>query len=177
MDDPAVRAVLFLEPSCWSSVADDWLQLKLAPAARAVAARLAAKAMPAEVFVGDRWADHPHVPAARPDPGRPLVVHGHCHQKALQGDAAAAAALRRISTDVTVLDAGCCGMAGSFGFTADRYDLSMRIGDLSLFPAVRAADPAAVVVAAGTSCRHQIHDGTGRLAVHPIEVLAHAAGP
>jgi len=77
---------------------------------------------------------------------------------------------------VRVLDSGCCGMAGSFGFTADRYDLSMKIGELSVFPPIRSADASATVVAPGTSCRHQIADGTGRHALHPIELIARAIG-
>jgi Fe-S oxidoreductase len=69
------------------------------------------------------------------------------------------------------LDTGCCGMAGSFGFDKHRYDLSMKIGELALFPAVRALSPSDVLVAPGTSCRHQAHDGTGREALHPIEMV------
>jgi Fe-S oxidoreductase len=71
---------------------------------------------------------------------------------------------------VKVLDTGCCGMAGSFGFTADKYDVSMKIGELSLFPAVR-QNPGACIAAPGTSCRHQIHDGTGVQAKHPMQCL------
>jgi Fe-S oxidoreductase len=70
------------------------------------------------------------------------------------------------------LDTGCCGMAGAFGYTADRYDLSMKIGELALFPAVRKAGVAKTVCATGTSCRHQIHDGTGAHAVHPMQAIA-----
>ena len=89
-------------------------------------------------------------------------------------DSACAASLRRIAPSVTVLSTGCCGMAGSFGFTADRYSLSMKVGELSLFPAVRAADALSMIAAPGTSCRHQIHDGTDRLAFHPMELWARA---
>jgi Fe-S oxidoreductase len=70
-----------------------------------------------------------------------------------------------------VLSTGCCGMAGSFGFTEDRYDLSMRIAEQGVLPAVRAR-PAATVCAPGTSCRHQIHDGAAREALHPVDLLA-----
>jgi Fe-S oxidoreductase len=77
---------------------------------------------------------------------------------------------------VTVLDSGCCGMAGSFGYTADRYDLSMKIGELSVFPPIRAAAPDAAIVAPGTSCRHQIRDGTGRESLHPAEAMARGLG-
>jgi Fe-S oxidoreductase len=74
---------------------------------------------------------------------------------------------------VTVLDAGCCGMAGSFGYEAEHYDLSVRIASLALIPAIT-AEPSAVVVATGTSCRHQIRDLTGRTALHPLELLCTA---
>ena len=108
--------------------------------------------------------------------GEGVLLHGHCHQKALWGLDRSTALLGRICGDrMRVLDSGCCGMAGAFGFTADHYDLSMQIGELSLFPSIR-AEPQATVVAGGTSCRHQILDGTGRRAVHPIEVIARALG-
>jgi Fe-S oxidoreductase len=81
--------------------------------------------------------------------------------------------LRRVAGDkLTVLDSGCCGMAGSFGFTKDRYDVSMKIGELVLLPAVRQAAQETAVAAPGTSCRHQIHDGAGKRAWHPMELLS-----
>ena len=80
--------------------------------------------------------------------------------------------LRRVAgSRLRVLDAGCCGMAGAFGYTADHYDLSMKIAELSLLPAVREAGDEAIIVAGGTSCRHQIRDGTGVRALHPVELL------
>jgi Fe-S oxidoreductase len=104
------------------------------------------------------------------------VLHGHCHQKALWGVDSSAALLRRLVGDqLRVLDSGCCGMAGSFGYTEDHYDLSMKIGEVVLFPAVRAA-AGETIVAPGTSCRHQIKDGTGVTAVHPIEAVASLLG-
>jgi Fe-S oxidoreductase len=107
--------------------------------------------------------------------GRPIVFHGHCHQKALAGTAATVALLERIpGAQVTELDAGCCGMAGSFGFEAEHYELSMQIGESRLFPALRAADAGALVAATGVSCRQQISHGVGRRAWHPVE-LARAA--
>jgi Fe-S oxidoreductase len=106
-----------------------------------------------------------------PAAGRALL-HPHCHQKALDGAKGSADALKLVGgLDVTVLDAGCCGMAGAFGFERAHYDLSVKIAGLELVPALD-AHPDATVVATGTSCRHQIRDLTGRVARHPLEVLA-----
>lgn len=172
--DPNVVAVLVCEPSCLSSMIDDWLQLKM-KATPALRAQLAGKAMLVEEFLEKHWAAHPRRPAFKASENQ-VVYHGHCHQKALWGTAASATVLRRVAgaDNVRVLDSGCCGMAGSFGFTAERYDLSMRIGEQSLFPPIRQSDAGAAIVAPGTSCRHQIRDGTGRSAVHPIEFIAAA---
>lgn len=103
---------------------------------------------------------------------RYLKLHGHCHQKAL-GSVSDTAFVLGLPANYTVevLPSGCCGMAGSFGYEAEHYELSMQVGELVLFPVVRAAAEHVIVVAAGTSCRHQIKDGTARHALHPIEVL------
>jgi len=103
--------------------------------------------------------------------GRRIVFHGHCHQKASNATAGSIELLKRIpGAAVDVLDAGCCGMAGSFGFEREHYDLSMEIGGMRLFPAVNAA-PDAIVSATGVSCRQQIAHGTSRHAVHPVVLL------
>jgi Fe-S oxidoreductase len=75
---------------------------------------------------------------------------------------------------VDIIPSGCCGMAGSFGYEKEHYDLSMKIGDLVLFPTVRSQDNSTIIAAPGTSCRHQIKDGTGRKALHPVEILFEA---
>jgi FAD/FMN-containing dehydrogenase/Fe-S oxidoreductase len=104
--------------------------------------------------------------------GREILFHGHCHQKALAGTAATVALLQRIpGARVTELDAGCCGMAGSFGFEAEHYDLSMRIGESRLFPALREAPAGTLVSATGVSCRQQIGHGVGQRAWHPVELV------
>jgi FAD/FMN-containing dehydrogenase/Fe-S oxidoreductase len=101
-----------------------------------------------------------------------IVFHGHCHQKALAGTEAPVALLERIpGAEVVELDAGCCGMAGSFGFEAEHYDLSMRIGESRLFPALRTEGAATLVAATGVSCRQQIAHGTGREARHPAQIV------
>jgi Fe-S oxidoreductase len=106
---------------------------------------------------------------------RRVLLHGHCHQKALSSLAPTVAMLGLPANySVEVIPSGCCGMAGSFGYEAEHFDLSMQIGELVLFPAVRQAASDTLVAAGGTSCRHQIKDGTGRHASHPVEIL-HAA--
>jgi FAD/FMN-containing dehydrogenase/Fe-S oxidoreductase len=104
-----------------------------------------------------------------------ILLHGHCHQKSLSSmsEAVAALSLPR-GHRVKAIPGGCCGMAGAFGFEKEHYDVSMRIGELAVLPAVRAAAPGTLVVAAGTSCRTQIADGTGRRAEHPVQVLLRA---
>jgi Fe-S oxidoreductase len=158
--------ILGLEPSCLLTLADEWPELHRSPQTRAVAA--AAK-------MADGWlAAQVHekkceLPLAGGN--TPCVLHGHCHQKALLGVAASAPLLKLVpGMDVQVLDAGCCGMAGSFGFEAEHYDLSVQVANLALLPALAKA-PEATVVAPGTSCRHQIHDLAGRKALHPLQVI------
>jgi Fe-S oxidoreductase len=105
--------------------------------------------------------------------GERALLHGHCHQKSFDTMGAVEATLRLIpELAVETIESSCCGMAGSFGFAAETIDVSLAMGELSLLPAVRKAPADALVVANGTSCRHQIHDGTGRRALHVAQVLA-----
>ena len=105
---------------------------------------------------------------------RSIRVHGHCHQKAFGTFDATLELLRTIpGAEVAAIESSCCGMAGAFGHEKGHYDVSMKMAELALLPAVRAA-PAATIVAAGTSCRQQIADGTGREALHPLAFLAGA---
>jgi Fe-S oxidoreductase len=108
---------------------------------------------------------------------RTVVLHGHCQQKALSS-IAPSVKLLSLPQNYTVetIPSGCCGMAGSFGYEKEHYDLSMKIGELVLFPAVRKQNNNTIIAAPGTSCRHQIKDGTGRKALHPVEVLYQALG-
>ncbi|MGL1885299.1 MAG: FAD-binding protein [Reichenbachiella sp.] len=104
-----------------------------------------------------------------------LKVHGHCHQKALSSVITLKDTLSIPENfEVEVIQSGCCGMAGSFGYEKDHYETSMKIGELVLFPAVREASADTIISAPGTSCRHQIKDGTGKIAQHPVEVLYEA---
>ena len=168
-------ALLALEPSCLSAIKDDWLDLQMAVDAKQLNA-LAARSMLVEEFLDARWNEHPRRPEFVSGHEN-VIFHGHCHQKALWGSESGVRLLRRIFGDrLTALDSGCCGMAGSFGYLAHRYDLSMAIGEQSMFPAIRKS-PDAVVVAPGTSCRHQIRDGTDALPLHPIELIAKLVMP
>jgi FAD/FMN-containing dehydrogenase/Fe-S oxidoreductase len=103
---------------------------------------------------------------------RTIKLHGHCHQKAL---ASVESTIKMLSIPVNYkveeIKSGCCGMAGSFGYEKEHYDVSMKVGELVLFPEVRRSGSEVIIAAPGTSCRHQIKDGTGRNALHPIEVL------
>ncbi len=181
------KAIVVAEPSCLSAVKDEWLKFKrlnFNTAGKETAADantlptleslqfVSAHSFLPEDFLDKHWDTHPKRPAFTKPVGL-VALHAHCHQKALWGAETSAKLLRRVVGDkLRVLDTGCCGMAGSFGYTADRYDLSMQIGELALFPAVRELGPNDTIVAPGTSCRHQIHDGTQRTALHPMELIA-----
>jgi Fe-S oxidoreductase len=208
IESESVRAIVVFEPSCLSAFKDDWMKLKLTSPVELRRA-LASKSMLVEDFIDKAWDQHPAIvanagasdgPFAEPARARwrdpalgPVLLHAHCHQKSLWGAETSARLLARfVGPRLRVLDSGCCGMAGAFGYAHDRYDLSMKIGELSLFPAVREATHAnaapggvgdgahvagmgevvgAIIVAPGTSCRHQIHDGTAQSAIHPIELI------
>jgi Fe-S oxidoreductase len=101
------------------------------------------------------------------------LLHGHCHQKSFGAFKPAEQALRLIpDLNVEIVESSCCGMAGAFGYGADTYDASIQMAELSLLPAVRRADEKTLIVADGTSCRHQIKDGAMREALHVARVLA-----
>ena len=104
-----------------------------------------------------------------------IMLHGHCQQKSV---ASVAPTVKLLSLpenySVQTIPSGCCGMAGSFGYEEEHYELSMKIGELVLFPAVRKASEDTIIAAPGTSCRHQIKDGTGKKALHPVEILFEA---
>jgi len=104
-----------------------------------------------------------------------IKIHGHCHQKSQASMLPVKLALSFPEHyDARLIPSGCCGMAGSFGYEQEHYDLSMKVGELVLFKAVREADEEILIAASGTSCRHQIKDGTGKRALHSIEVLFNA---
>jgi FAD/FMN-containing dehydrogenase/Fe-S oxidoreductase len=165
--------IVGVEPSCLLTLRDEYAALLPGdPRARAVAA---ATRLPEELLLAAITEGRIVLPPGSLASGRRVLLHSHCHQKALAGSAATVALLRCIpGAEVVEVDAGCCGMAGSFGFEAEHYDLSMSIGELRLFPAIRAEAQDTIVVATGVSCRQQIEHGTGRRARHPLELLRQA---
>jgi FAD/FMN-containing dehydrogenase/Fe-S oxidoreductase len=159
--------VLGLEPSCLSALVEEWPDLLPGDATKQVAASVKL----ADAWLAEQVRDGRCELPLAPRPGT-CLLHGHCHQKAMFGVKGSVQALQLVpELKVTALDSGCCGMAGSFGFEREHFDLSERIANLELLPALR-AEPEALVAAPGTSCRHQIKDFDGRRALHPLEVLA-----
>ncbi|MFD2036897.1 FAD-binding and (Fe-S)-binding domain-containing protein [Belliella marina] len=123
-------------------------------------------------FIGREIASGNITPEIFTKESKKIKLHGHCHQKALSSLSWTQKLLSLpVNYQVEVIPSGCCGMAGSFGYEAEHYDVSMKIGEMVLFPAVREASSDTQIVAPGTSCRHQIKDGTQRNAKHPVEVL------
>jgi Fe-S oxidoreductase len=157
-----------LEPSCILTMRDDYR--KLLPEDERVE-KLAGATRLFEEALLELVGDDAELPLAE---GSAVLLHGHCHQKALVGTGPTERTLSLApGTSVEVVDSGCCGMAGLFGYEKGHYEVSMKMGERRLFPAVRAASrEEQVVVAPGTSCREQIRDGTGRRALHPAEYLA-----
>ncbi len=153
------------EPSCLTTLVDEYRDFRLGPAADEVAGQCSL----VDAFVAD--------PARAPDLRfKPLddrvLLHGHCQQKATLGTAGTLAALKRIpGLDIRELDSGCCGMAGSFGYEHGHYDVSVALANRVILPAI-AADPDAHLVAPGFSCRSQVHGLAGIEALHPIQLLA-----
>ncbi len=166
--DPAVPFV-FLEPSCLSAFKDDYLSLvdaSIQPEARAVAERC----IGVETFFADALEGQAEKLAWQLESPR-ILLHGHCHQKALWGTADSLRLLRTIpGADVAEMNTGCCGVAGSFGY--EHYELSMKIAEDRLLPSIR-ENRDALIAAPGTSCRAQIHDA-GFKASHPIEIVSAA---
>src|SRR5688572_15238051 len=164
------RAIVFMEPSCLSAVMDyapDFLRGELQYRALVVARHC--------VLFGEHLERECSAARAtlqlKPGPLN-IHLHPHCHQRSMGLAAPARALLSRVpGATVVDLEAGCCGMAGSFGYTRDHYDVSCAIGERKLLPAARALDTRSVLVAAGTSCRHQVHDLAGVKALHPAELL------
>jgi FAD/FMN-containing dehydrogenase/Fe-S oxidoreductase len=166
-------AIVGVEPSCILTLTEEHIALQPESAdARIVAAQVR---LVDDLVLEAIEAGHLRMDPASSLAGRRFLFHGHCHQKALAGTASTVRMLARIpGATVVEVDAGCCGMAGSFGFETEHYDLSMQIGGTRLFPAVNAADGDTLIAATGVSCRQQIAHGTGRRARHPVELIREA---
>ncbi len=165
--------VVGVEPSCVVTLKDEYRELGLGAAAE----RVAEGVWLLEEFLAARVAEGAIPPGELPfrECPREVRFHGHCHQKAVLGTRGTLAALRLVpGYRVSEYPSGCCGMAGSFGYEKEHYDLSLAIGELSLLPLVRETPGDALIVASGTSCRQQIEHATGRRAVHPAQALAEA---
>lgn len=169
-----VDAIVGVEPSGVLTLVDEAVDLPKDADMRALAKRVAAKVMLAQDFVADACGRGAWRGEWTTDT-KEILLHGHCHQKSLVGVAGTEAALA-LPPNYTVktIPSGCCGMAGSFGYEDEHYEISMGIGEMVLFPAVRAAAETITVAAPGTSCRHQIADGTGKTALHPVQILRDA---
>jgi Fe-S oxidoreductase len=161
-------AIVGLEPSCLLTLRDESVDLLRTDDARTVArsSLLLEEFLVRELSRGLELSFTSH--------GKRALLHGHCHQKAMVGTAPTVAVLRWAGFEVAEVDSGCCGMAGSFGFEKEHYDVSVALGNRRLAPAVRAEPASTEVVAPGVSCRQQIEHLAGRRAKHPAEVLREA---
>ncbi len=162
--------IVGLEPSCLLTLRDEYLDL-LPDDPRAK--QVAEKTLLIEEFLSS-LAERGELHLRWKAQARRVLVHGHCYQKALTGTGPLLQMLRLPGWEVSEINSGCCGMAGSFGYEAEHYGLSQTIGEERLFPAVRSADAETAIAASGMSCRHQIEGGTGRTPRHPIQLLADA---
>ena len=161
-----------LEPSTILSFRDEYLNFSIGTKHENSAQKLAGNSLMIDEFI-DRLFEKGEVKKSVFTIEEKLIkLHGHCHQKSI---ASIVPTKRMLSFPtnfkVETIPSGCCGMAGSFGYEKEHYDISMQIGELVLFPTVRSQAEEVVIAAPGTSCRHQIKDGTGRIAMHPVEIL------
>ena len=165
-------AILCLEPSCLSAIKDDWMELRMS-IGTADLSWIGERAWLVEEWLDREWDRHPCRPIFAPT-SEEIVLHAHCHQKALWGGESSLRLLRRIfGANARLLPSGCCGMAGAFGLEASTHALSRAIAEGDMLKHLEGA-PQAIVCAPGTSCRHQVHECTRRDSFHPIELVARA---
>jgi FAD/FMN-containing dehydrogenase/Fe-S oxidoreductase len=162
------KPIVFCEPSCLSALKED------GPALLRGEAQEQARVVAEHCFLWEEYVEAQCAGSLRLKPGpKRILLHGHCHQKSLGLLAPAKALLGRIPGAAVVdLDAGCCGMAGSFGYVKEHYEVSVAIGERKLLPAARKMEPGDVLVAAGVSCRHQLEELAGVQALHPALLIA-----
>jgi Fe-S oxidoreductase len=168
MLEHGAEAVVAIEPSCATTLQQEWLELRTNTDPK-VMAQVAAGAHTVESFLIKHWLSHPVIPDFRAC-SSPIMVHVHCHQKH-RADLVAELLVKCGCEGVELLDSGCCGMAGSFGYDAEHFELSGQIAEQSLGEAMRRRGDA-IVVAHGTSCRHQLIDIFQVKAKHPAGLLA-----
>jgi Fe-S oxidoreductase len=163
--------IVGLEPSCLYTLRDEYPVML--PGSQTAA--LAAQAMMFEEFLAKEQEAGSLKLALKSLPQKHALLHGHCHQKAFAGMPAVQKVLALVpGLEVKTVESSCCGMAGAFGYEAAHYDVSMKMAEAALLPAVRGANGDTLIVADGTSCRHQIHDGSQRQAIHVARVLEQA---
>jgi Fe-S oxidoreductase len=158
--------IIGLEPSCLLTLRDEYPEFVRTNSAK----KVAENSLLLEEFVM-REVNAGRLSLGYKGREKKALLHGHCHQKALVGTASTVAMLKGAGYEVSEVDSGCCGMAGSFGFETEHYDLSTKIGNRRLAPAVKAVSADVEVVAAGISCRQQIDHLAGRIARHPAELM------
>jgi Fe-S oxidoreductase len=164
-------SVVGLEPSCLLTFRDEYRVMGLGDEAE----RLAGRAMLFQEFVAAEREAGRFDLSLGPVPWSKALVHGHCHEKAFAATDDIAAALGLVpDLEVEIANTGCCGMAGGFGYEAEHYDMSIRMAELDVLPAVRAVGEDTAIVAGGTSCRQQIRDGADRAPMHVAELLDRA---
>lgn len=160
-----------LEPSAILGFRDEYPRL-VGPPDRVAAKELATNTFTIEEFLAAEFQKGNIDSTVFSKEKKDILLHGHCHQKALSSvDHSAWLLSIPENYNVEIIPSGCCGMAGSFGYEAEHYEVSMKIGEMVLFPSVRKSTETTIIAAPGTSCRHQIFDGTKRVAKHPIEIL------
>jgi Fe-S oxidoreductase len=158
-----------IEPSAILTFRDEYLRLA---DDKEAAEKLSRNAFTIEEFFKKEIIDGKITPDSFSEETKEIKIHGHCHQKSLSSVEATFAMLNLPKNNtVTIYNSGCCGMAGSFGYEKEHYQVSMQMGEDTLFPKVRSTAENVKIAAAGTSCRHQIYDGTKREAQHPVSIL------
>lgn len=163
-----------VEPSAILSFRDEYIDL-VPSEMKTKAEKIAKSSFLVDEFIHSEMQKGKITSASFTSASKKVLLHGHCHQKAL-GSVIKSKEILSLPKNykVEVIPSGCCGMAGSFGYEKEHYDVSMQVGELVLFPAIRKTEENVLIAAPGTSCRHQIHDGTKRKALHPVEILYQA---
>ena len=164
--------IIGLEPSAVLSFRDEYKRLSKN---KSLLEKLEQSSFLIEEFLAEEIKKENILAASFTDEAKTIKIHNHCHQKALSNQKVSFDVLNLPKNyKVTIISSGCCGMAGSFGYEKEHYKTSMAVGELKLFPSVRKSDASAIIAANGTSCRHQIFDGTKRKALHPVSILRQA---